>query len=75
MVMMVDADADANHASDYSVFSFFPSVNTSRMNTLRYDTPSIGPVSLSASIQKDSADGHDWHFGASLRVTTSAPPM
>ena len=52
--------------TDYSVFSFFPSVNTPRMNTLRYDTPSIGPVSLSASIQKDSADGHDWHFGASL---------
>ena len=53
-------------ASGYSVFSFFPSVNTPRMNTLRYDTPSIGPVSLSASIQKDSADSHDWHFGASL---------
>ena len=65
-VMMVDAGADGSHSSGYSVFSFFPSVNTARMNTLRYDTPSIGPVSLSASIQKDSADGHDWHFGASL---------
>ena len=53
-------------ASGYSVFSFFPSVNTPRMNTLRYDTPSIGPVTLSASIQKDSEDSHDWHFGASL---------
>ncbi len=60
-VMMTDG-----MASGYSVFSFFPSVNTPRTNTLRYDTPSIGPVSLSASIQKDSADGHDWHFGASL---------
>ena len=60
-VMMTDG-----MASGYSVFSFFPSVNTARMNTLRYDTPSIGPISLSASIQKDSADGHDWHFGASL---------
>ena len=66
-VMMTDGmpalDADGDQ---YSIFSFFPSVNTPRMNTLRYDTPSIGPVSLSASIQKDSADGHDWHFGASL---------
>ncbi|MDE0002334.1 MAG: porin, partial [Rhodospirillaceae bacterium] len=60
-VMMTEADADGNQASGYSVFSFFPSVNTPRTNTLRYDTPSIGPVSLSASIQKDSADGHDWH--------------
>ena len=52
--------------SGSSVFSFFPSVNTPRMNTLRYDTPSIGPISVSASVQKDSDTGHDWHFGASL---------
>ena len=50
----------------YSVFSFFPSVNIGRKNTLRYDTPSIGPISVSASVQKDSATGHSWSFGASL---------
>ena len=60
-VMQTNGDA-----ADLSVFSFFPSVNTPRMNTLRYDTPSIGPISLSASIQKDSDTSHDWHFGASL---------
>ena len=49
-----------------SVFSFFPSVNIGRKNTLRYDTPSIGPISVSASVQKDSATGHSWSFGASL---------
>ena len=65
-------DGSVNHVvavedcAAQSVFSFFPSVNTPRMNTLRYDTPSIGPVTLSASIQKDSEDSHDWHFGASL---------
>ena len=60
-VMMTDGSS-----SGYSVFSFFPSVNTPRMNTLRYDTPSIGPITLSASIQKEDATSHDWHFGASL---------
>ena len=53
-------------SSGYSVFSFFPSVNIGRKNTLRYDTPSIGPISVSASVQKDSATGHAWSFGASL---------
>ena len=52
-------------ASGYSVFSFFPSVNTPRMNTLRYDTPSIGPISLSASIQKEDDTTHDLHFDTS----------
>jgi predicted porin len=49
-----------------SVFSFFPSVNIGRMNTLRYNTPSIGPVSFSGSVQKDGATDHAWSFGASL---------
>ena len=49
-----------------SVFSFFPSVNIGRKNTLRYDTPSIGPITVSASVQKDSKTGHSWSFGASL---------
>ena len=53
-------------STGYSVFSFFPSVNIGRKNTLRYDTPSIGPISVSASVQKDSATGHSWSFGASL---------
>ena len=50
----------------YSVFSFFPSVNIGRKSTLRYDTPSIGPISVSGSIQKDGATDHAWSFGASL---------
>ena len=53
-------------SAEYSVFSFFPSVNTPRMNILRYDTPSIGPISVGASVQKDDATGHSWSFGASL---------
>ena len=53
-------------SSGYSVFSFFPSVNIGRKNTLRYDTPSIGPITVSASVQKDGATGHSWSFGASL---------
>ena len=60
-VMMTDGTS-----TGYSVFSFFPSVNIGRKNTLRYDTPSIGPISVSASVQKDSATGHSWSFGASL---------
>ena len=55
-----------NSASGYTVFSFLPSVNISRANILRYDTPSIGPVSFAASVQKDGADDHMWSFGASL---------
>ena len=60
-VMMTDG-----MSSGYSVFSFFPSVNIGRKNTLRYDSPSIGPISVSASIQKDDATSHAWSFGASL---------
>ncbi len=50
----------------YSVVSFFPSINIGRRNTLRYDTPSIGPVSFAASMQKDGATKHAWSFGADL---------
>ena len=50
----------------YSVWAFMPSVNIGRKNTLRYDTPSIGPISVSGSIQKDGATDHAWSFGASL---------
>ena len=57
----MNADGDA-----LSVASFMPSVNIGRVNTLRYDTPSIGPITVSASVQKDGATGHDWSFGAGL---------
>ncbi len=53
-------------ASGHSVYSFFPSVNIGRRNTLRYDTPAIGPITVSASIQKDSPNSHHWSFGANL---------
>ena len=60
-VMMTDGmDSGKN------VVSFFPSANIGRKNTLRYDTPSIGPISVSASIQKDDATSHSWSFGGSL---------
>ena len=36
----------------YSVASFFPSVNNGISNVLRYDSPSIGPVSFSISTPK-----------------------
>ena len=49
-----------------SVYSFFPSVNIGRKNTLRYDTPSIGPVSFSGSVQKKDKTDHVWSFGAKL---------
>ncbi len=52
--------------SGYTVFSFFPSINIGRADILRYDTPSIGPVSFAASMQKDGATDHKWSFGASL---------
>ena len=72
-VMMTNSMPALDAMGDqYSVFDFFPSVNTPRMNTLRYDTPSIGPISLAASIQKDDATSHDWHFGASLRHDVGA---
>ncbi len=60
-VMMTDGTA-----SGHSVYSFFPSVNIGRRNTLRYDTPAIGPITVSASIQKDSPNSHHWSFGANL---------
>ena len=46
-----------------SLWSAFGSVNKGRNDVLRYDTPSIGPVSLAGSIgnAKD-----DWSLGASL---------
>ena len=46
-----------------TLYSAFGSVNRGRNNILRYDTPSIGPVSLAGSIgnAKD-----DWSLGASL---------
>ena len=49
-------------SSGYSVFSFFPSVNIGRKNTLRYDTPSIVPVSFSTRVQKNGATDHMWSF-------------
>ena len=52
--------------TDYSVASFFPSVNNGVSNVLRYDSPPIGPVSFSISSQKDGATDHSWSFGASL---------
>ena len=45
-----------------SVWSAFGSVNASRQDILRYDTPSIGPASLAVSID----NGDNWSFGASL---------
>ena len=50
----------------YSVFSFFPSVNISRKNALRYETPSIGPITVPVSVHKDGTAGHSWSFGGSL---------
>lgn len=38
----------------------------SRTNILRYDTPSIGPVSLEVSLEKDGAEDHKWRFGGLL---------
>jgi hypothetical protein len=49
-----------------SVFAFMPSVNIGRQNTLRYDSPSIGPVGVSVSLQKNGEDGQTWSFGGSL---------
>ena len=66
-VMMTDGmpatDADGDQ---YSVWSFMPSINAGRMNTLRYDTPSIGPLTVSGSVQKSGATDHSWSFGANL---------
>ena len=53
-----------------TTFGFFPSVNIGRQNTLRYDSPSIGPVSFAASLQKEDGAGKkdtlDWSFGGGL---------
>ena len=53
-----------------TTFGFFPSVNIGRQNTLKYDSPSIGPVSFSASLQKEDGAGKkdtlDWSFGGSM---------
>jgi predicted porin len=53
-----------------SMLSYMPSVTIGRRNTLRYDTPSIGPVSFTASVQKSQAEGrgdsHEWSFGGYL---------
>ena len=54
-----------NHARG-SVFSFMPSVNIGRQNTLRYDSPSIGPIGVSVSLQKNGEDGQTWSFGGDL---------
>ena len=37
-----------------------------RTNILRYDTPSIGPISLEVSLEKDGDDDHKWRFGGLL---------
>ena len=49
-----------------SVGSFLPSVNNGISNVLRYDSPSIGPVSFSISTNKEDATDHTWSFGANL---------
>lgn len=62
-----------------SAAAFMPSVNIGRRNILRYDTPSIGPVSFAASVFKPDSNGsegsldhndadesHHWSFGANL---------
>ena len=46
-----------------SLYSAFGSVNRGRNDILRYDTPSIGPVSIAGSVG-NSTD--DWSVGASL---------
>ena len=45
-----------------SITDFFPSVTIGRQNTLRYDTPSIGPVTFAGSVQKDDETGQGWSF-------------
>jgi hypothetical protein len=52
--------------TSYTVASFFPSVNNGISNVLRYDSPSIGPLSFSISTQKDGDTDHSWSFGAGL---------
>ena len=52
--------------TDYTVASFFPGVDNSRANVLRYDSPSIGPVSVQVSVHKPDAKDHQWNFGGRL---------
>ena len=55
-----------------SVWSFLPSVNISRQNTLRYDSPSIGPVGLGISLQKNGDDGQTWSFQGTVSQSFGA---
>ena len=55
-----------NDDSGHNVGNFLPSITTSRANVLRYDSPSIGPVSVQVSLHKADATGHQWNFGAKL---------
>ena len=64
--LSVMTTGDMGMDSGHNVVTFFPSANIGRKNTLRYDTPSIGPIAISASVQKDSETSHAWSFGASL---------
>ena len=52
----------SNGATDNSLVANFGSVSLSRTSVLRYDTPSIGPVSASASIDGDD----NWAVGGSV---------
>jgi hypothetical protein len=62
-----------------SAAAYMPSVNIGRRNVLRYDTPTIGPVSFAGSVfkpdsngsessldQTDADESHHWSFGANL---------
>ena len=53
-----------DESSGYSIWDFMPSVNWGRANVLRYNSPSIGPVTFAASLQKDGNDPTDqmWAF-------------
>ena len=62
-VMMAD-----DSASGHSVASFLPTIGVGRHSVLRYETPSIGPVTVGVSVQKDGSDSDDhlWNFAGSL---------
>ena len=62
-VMLRTSDGGQLGESGTSLWSAFGSVTRSRGNILRYDTPSIGPVSLAGSIGNAE---DDWSLGASL---------
>lgn len=51
-----------------TVGSYFSNGNITpgRANILRYDTPSIGPITVAASIEKDGDDDHKWRLGGTL---------